>query len=205
MESGRLFSLSLSDSYYIVYTMPTESIFDINKKLIQHYGKAVDADMPKLRVVWSTNQYEWRVNPAGFDIYSSEGLFLRTEFGPKEVEKYPMFPDHWVLEVLVPVVIPELPNVKYGYEPLWIFGAANSSREPVWKAIKLLIDAKLQHHRDMIAPRETKESLIAKEKAKDEKYKELIKDVLRNENTLGIKEGSAVVVPASISEVNSNG
>lgn len=187
--------------------MPTESIVDINLKLLNTYGKAVDADLPKLRVVWSTTQYETRTNPAGFDIYSEEGLFLRTEFGPKEVEKYPLFPDHWVLEVLTPVVNPELPNTRYGYEPLWVFGAGNSSKEPVWRAIKLLIDTKLQHHRDMVAEKETKESLIAKEKAKDAKYTELIKDVLRDQNTLGIKEGSAVPVTVTLTdgEVKSNG
>lgn len=175
----------------------SESVEQINVLLVENYGKDVTTSLPRLRVVWTSSQYEIRDNPDGFDIYSDGGIFLRTEFGPHEVEKYPLYQDHWVLEVLVPSE-ENIDGKKYSYEPFWIFGAANSSPQPLWRAIKLLVDAKLETHREFERKKITEQDLRDEDNKKKLKEKETMKMMLQDESpelATALHYGQAVTVP----------
>jgi len=175
-------------------------IDELNRQLVNHYGKDVHSDKARLRIVWSTKQYEWKVNEAGFDIFDETGtIFLRTEFGPHEVEKYPLYPDKWVLEVLVPNTSTEIVGVTYSYEPLWIFGAANSNPDPIWRAVKLLVDSKLAHHRSLTEEKKNEKDHLAEEEAAKKKEAARDLDRIREDSeplVLDMVNGSAVTVPA---------
>lgn len=177
-----------------------EGITVINKRLVELYGMDISVSMPNYRIVWSSSQYEWRTNePIGFDIYSEEGLFLRTEHGPKYVEKYNEHPDMWILEVLIPkeginlslLVEPQ----RYSYEPLWIFGAGNSSPQPIWKAVNFLVRA---HKFKENVKKKTDKDLLAEDLVKLAKEKEECKMYLQNENpplASSLHSGESIIVP----------
>lgn len=182
--------------------MEIEGVEVINKRLIDLYGLDVSVSKPNYRISWTSSQYETRTNPDGFDIYSDEGLFLRTEFGALEVEKYPLYPDLWVLEALVPknqsVESILVEPIKYSYEPLWIFGAGNSNPQPVWKAVNFLVHA---HKFKTAVEKKTDNDLLLEDMYKLAKEKEECKMYLQNENPLipsMLKDGSAVVVPGKV-------
>lgn len=119
----------------------SEGVKVINDKLIEYYGNDPIYSKPYYRIVWSTSQREKRKGT--FKVETESGIYLRTETCVKDVEKYPFFEDMWVLEILMfNVSNPELVE-KFSYEPLWIFGSGNSERQPIWRAVKLLITAKL--------------------------------------------------------------
>lgn len=187
----------------------TENIRFINKKLETIYGKDVSVSQPRFRVVWSTDQYEIRDNPAGFDIYSESGsIFLRTEFGPHEVEKYALHQDMWVLEELSDAAAGMgILKVKWSYEPRWFFGLGTSNATPIWRAVDLLV-------KSIILARETKldspTTVLDNEEAKKAKEKILFKDILADASPYipgCIHDGSAVVVPNKqfTEEVKTNG
>lgn len=183
-------------------------IYDINKKLIEKYGRDQVQNLPKFRVVWSSSQYEKRYGE--YEIFSDAGIYLRTDKGVEEVPKYlPEYPDMWVLEELRPTAgNPYLEMVvKFSYEPIWIFGAANSDRQPIWRAVDLLVRNRL--HGDPNNERLSPAALAKLEEEKLEKEKQNVRDMLRDQTphlAFGLKHGNAVVVPenynAPISEGN---
>ena len=176
---------------------PSEGIEAINNRIIEVYGKDVALSIPNYRIVWSTSQYEWRTNQLGFDIYGENDIFLRTEYGPKEVEKYPLHLDMWVLEVLQPKGNNEsllVDPVKYSYEPLFIFGAGNSNPQPFWKAVNFLVHA---HKFKTAVEKKTDNDLLIEDMVKLAKEKEECKMYLSNENpplATALHDGSAVTV-----------
>jgi len=180
-----------------------EDINVINRRLIEFYGKDVSTSLPRFRIVWSSSQYEKRINSMGFDIYSESGIFLRTEFGTHEVEKYQNNPDMWVLEQLVLAVGQEMLTENYSYEPRWFFGASGSSPNPVWRAVKLLVDT-------IIFCREKREIINSSsadelERQRLAKEKELFKDMIQDESPYlpgAIKAGYAIVVPENYKREN---
>lgn len=182
---------------------PTEGIDVINARLKEQYGLDVALSLPNYRIVWSSDQYEWRNNdPDGFVIYDETGsIYLRTEYGPKEVEKYPLHPDKWVLEALVPKIGPNLSLLvgteKYSYETLWIFGAGTSNPVPMWKGINFLVHAH-KFKENFKERMKTDKDLLAEDMVKLAKEKEECLRFLQNENPLIpslLKSGEAVVVP----------
>lgn len=181
---------------------PIEGVDKINERLVELYGKDIAVSMPHYRIVWSTSQYEWINNKDGFDIYGDGDIFLRTEYGPREAEKYPLHPDMWVLEVLQPknTAVESLlvEPIKYSYEPLWIFGAGNSSPQPMWIAVKFLVHA--HKFRDEVREKKTENDLILEDLEKLAKEKEACKIYLQNENPILpslLKSGEAVTVPSN--------
>jgi hypothetical protein len=180
---------------------PIEGVDAINKRLVDLYGKDVAVSLPNYRIVWSSSQYEWRNNdPEGFEIYSDQGIYLRTEYGSKEVEKYPIHPDMWVLEVLRVkdriteslLVDPE----RFSYEPIWVFGAGTSNPQPMWKGVDYLVRA---HKFKENVVKKTDEDLLLEDLEKLAKEKEECLRWLQNENPVisaQIRAGEAVFTPS---------
>lgn len=193
----------------------SDSIYDINKKLLLHYGRDTVLNLPCVRVVWTTEQYEWRDNKDGFDIFDESGsIFLRTEYGPHYCDKYPNNPDMWVLESLVPNVNRVNGDLKsaYTYEPLWIFGVANSDRTPIWRAVKLLVDAWKRVLTQQVDAAKTESDLVSAEEVRMAKEKSLIKDILQDNTpdlVYDLVHGHAVTVgdinKTTTEEVTTNG
>lgn len=79
-------------------------------------------DQPTWRVVWSTDQKEMRKGTFNY-FDPSDGRFLRTEVGIREVPKYDWIKDKYVLERIMPV--PEINRdeltTKLSYEPVFVF------------------------------------------------------------------------------------
>lgn len=179
---------------------PIEGVEKINSRLVELYGKDISIDKPNYKVVWTSSQYETRINPEGFDIFTDSGMFLRTEYGPKEVEKYPLHPDMWVLEVLQPKNMISgsflVDPIKYSYEPLFIFGAGNSNPQPIWKAVNFLVHA--HKFKTAVIEKKTHKDLLIEDMEKLAKEKEECKMFLQNENPIiptMLKSGEAIVVP----------
>ena len=184
----------------------SDNVFDINRKLLDKYGRDTVLNQPRFRVVWSTSQIEKRYGE--FEIFSEGGIFLRTERGVSEVRKYEEYPDMWVLEQLQPTAgNPYLEHiVKFSYEPLWVFGAANSNRDPIWKAVDLLVRNRL--HGDPNKINMSPADLERQEEEKLRKEKEHIKEVLQDDVTdlaFSLKHGLAVTVPGVTNAPEVNG
>ena len=175
----------------------SSDIFDINRKLLEKYGRDTVLNQPRFRVVWSTTQIEKRYGE--FEIFSESGdIFLRTEKGVSEVRKYEEYPDMWVLEQLQDTAgNPYLEHiVKFSYEPLWVFGAANSNRDPIWKAVDLLVRNRL--HGDPNKVNMSPADLERQEEDNLRKEKERIKFILQDDVpdlAFALKHGLAVTVP----------
>jgi len=158
--------------------MHSEQIGILNKKLKDMYGLDISVSKPRFRIVWSSCEYEVRVNFDGFDIYNDEGIFLRTEFGSKEVEKYPLHQDMWVLEELVDSIgQPGLIQNKWSYEPKWFFGQGGSNPIPIWRAVDLLCKAVI-FAKDK--PLDSYQTMIDNEEVKMAKEKILFKEILKD-------------------------
>lgn len=111
-----------------------ENLEVINKRLLDNYGRGV-AELPSYRVVWSSNEREVRTN-----------VFLGTKM---ETEKYPMFPDCWILEHPQPNLLNEELDVRVSYEPLWVFAP---ELDADWEAIEKII----YFHIHRVAPKSAK-------------------------------------------------
>ena len=178
----------------------SEEIALMNQRLKDSYGTDVATGLPNYRLVWSSDQYEYRNNdPAGFEIYGDNGIWLRTEYGPHKVEKYPLYSDMWVLETLLEkseINKHYLPDwEKFSYEPLWIFGAGNSYPKPVWSAVNFLAHG---HKFKLAYEARSDKDVLRDEAVKLAREKEECKTYLRNENPLlaaQLHAGEAVVVP----------
>lgn len=197
MESPAIINQRLKDTYgcgVTIYNRP----FELSNN--SSIGTDSGIDKPKFRLIWSTNQTEVRYGE--YEIYSESGdIFLRKESKVEEVEKYPLWPDKWILEQLMstegnPYL--EKAGHKYSYEPRWVFGNANSDPIPVWKYVKLLCDQCLLMNRVVKSPSDIEEEEL-QAKAKE---KELFKEMLQDEspylagmlhNADGIKSSGVVV------------
>lgn len=187
----------------------SESIYDLNRQLINEYGRDISNNLPKFRIVWTSTQKEKRYEE--FAVFDESGNhYLRTETGVHEVDKYgPTQQDMWVLERLLPTAgNPYLEMVtKYSYEPVWIFGIGKSDRNPVWRAVKLLCNNALNGgdpNRVNKSPRD----LEREEEQRMAKEKELFKTILQDDSPYlagCIRDGQAVVVPHNYEKRDSNG
>src|SRR3989304_674369 len=114
--------------------IPIENIDTINKRIKDHYGST--NDLPKFRIVFSTDQYEKRLTN-----YTDEGLELLYP----EVRLLPKYkqwkPDRYVLEKLTEVNNSGVTVDKLSYEPIWFFEDNNNlPLRPAWIAAKMIID-----------------------------------------------------------------
>jgi hypothetical protein len=106
-----------------------ESVEEINRRLVDRFGKDVALNNPNYRVVNTAGLTEHRLGT--FTDLDSNGNFIREVREVREVEKYPYYENSWVLERLSPnLVNPEL-IAKVSYEPIWVFGEANSDPTPI--------------------------------------------------------------------------
>jgi hypothetical protein len=175
----------------------SESVAEINKLLVDYYGLDISLNIPKFRIVWSSSQREKRYGV--FEVYDSTGtIFLRTEQGIEDVEKYPIWSDLWVLERLFPTNgNPYLELVtKFSYEPVWVFGAGNSDKQPIWRAVRLLCENSLRGDPNRV--NKSPSDLIREEEEKLEKEKKLMKEMLSEDVTplaFSLKHGCSIVVP----------
>jgi hypothetical protein len=167
----------------------------MNERLRQDYGEFSPGN-PKFRLVWSTKQFECRYGE--YNIFSPSGdIFLREEKGIFFVPKYPTWPDMWVLEKLMDTKgNPYLESIcRFSYEPVWVFGAGNSERIPIWRAVQLLVRNNLfgDPNRMNRSPKDLQEEEDKKLELEKKKMKEIL-----SEDTSGLavplRIGSAVSV-----------
>lgn len=170
-----------------------ESVDIINRRLLDYYGRFESTDLPRYRVVWSTDQFEKR-----WTQHTREG-FLLPQPVVKELPKYRQWAnDKWILEKCAP--IPEFVETDlvepYSFEPLWVF-EYNSGRPmfPKWEAIELIIS---EVHTAMGQPKGFKKYSNPDDQEAEEKRIQKIKDELFGNETditdaLRMKEG--IVVP----------
>lgn len=175
-----------------------ESIEDINKRLVERFGKSVSLDNPKYRVINTAGLTELRYGT--FEDYAGD-TYLRTVTEVREVPKYPFYENHWVLEALQGNDNNTELVTKISYEPIWVFGAANSDPNPIWKAVELLV------HTHLFARSKntlTLKDIDAAELRQYIKEKALFKDILQNDSPYiagAIHDGAAVVVPHNYKKV----
>jgi hypothetical protein len=166
---------------------------EINRKLEDAYGRDVSLNLPTYRIVWSTSQFEKRLGT--FEDYTEGGIYLRTVTEIREVHKYPLYPDFWVLEVLTGNNgNPELP-AKFSYEPVWVFGSnGKGSRQPLWEPVEILVKA----HKFIERKKLTQKDADEQEEIRFQKEKAKFKEMLQNESPWVpglLHDGEAIVVP----------
>jgi len=120
-----------------------ETLPAINKRLIDHFGIETDSTDAIWRVVWSEDQFEWRLGE--YTDITPEGIYLRTVKEVRHVPKYRQWITRkYVLERLV--IVPDtnnddLPATKKSYEPIWVFEDKNGNAlPPKFEACKFIID-----------------------------------------------------------------
>ncbi len=120
--------------------MDQKDIDRINVTLLDHYGRL--ENLQTWRIVWSTDQREWRYGT--YEDFTTEGIFIREVTERREVPKYAQWaPDKWVLERLIVVPVdssPDHPQIDtaLSYEPLWTF---QDDLPPEWVAVKFIVDS----------------------------------------------------------------
>ncbi len=101
-----------------------EPIEDINKKLIDYFGRHEDG-RPNFRVVYSDDQFEVRMSD-----YTDDGFQLLRP----EARKFPKYrqwvPNRYILERLIPVMGETDLLEKTSYEPAWVFQDRNRNYLP---------------------------------------------------------------------------
>jgi len=184
----------------------SESVEEINKLLIDNYGMDISVNLPKFRIVWTTSQFEKRFEK--YQVYTPGGIFLREEQGVFEVPKYANdMKDKWVLEKLMSTNgNPYLQQVaKFSFEPIWLFGAGNSSRQPIWRAVQLLVRNNLYGDPNRII--KSLSDLEREEREVEEKEKVKMKEMISDDTSgLGwaLKHGSAVSINGLKKELKGN-
>lgn len=115
-------------------------VIEINKKLVDYYGIETESSNPIWRVVWSSEEMEYRESthtPGGMEL-----LFPQVQYLPK-YKHYIV--DRWILERLV--LIPEwqqkeLAGNQKSYEPIWVFqnGYDGTYLPAKWEVAQFVID-----------------------------------------------------------------
>lgn len=168
---------------------------EINEKLLNHFGKDL-YNNPNYRIVWSSNQLEKRFG--NYEDYSESGdIFLREVKEVREVKKYPLFEDFWILEFITPNIANDELKSKLSYEPLWVFRDRFGNRlEPQWWAIELII----QSHRATERVKRNQNDLDSAEEAKIALEKLLFKTMLQNDSPIiptMVSAGAGIFVPSN--------
>ena len=111
-----------------------------NRVLTVRFGLLKDG-MSLFRLIWTTDQTE--VLKGEHDIITESGVWLRREYGPRRVLKYPLIPDRYALEMFT-VAPPELPEFPYTYEGVYFFQDKDGNYlEPIELAICYVARRKL--------------------------------------------------------------
>lgn len=111
-----------------------EEVRIINERLLERYGRDVNCDKAKFRLVYTDDQVETRYGE--FDVYTGN-IFLRQEKGVREIEKYRGYPPGtWMVERLMPNHHRDVMDGDYVYEPIY-----NFTLFPIWKACEFLIQS----------------------------------------------------------------
>lgn len=168
-------------------------IDNINRRLADNYGLDIGSNNPKFRIVWSTAQREVRFGT--YTDLSDSGTFLREVTEARNVEKYPFNPDAWVLERLQGNDNNKELVARISYEPIWIYGAANSDPNPDWEHTIRLVHANL-----FIEKRKTltESDLKDIEDKKFLKEKQLFKIMIQNDSEYlvgALVSGAAISLP----------
>lgn len=175
-----------------------EPIEEINKKLIDYFGKT-DAGNAIWRVVWSDDQREKKLSK-----FTPEGLEL---LFPQvmELKKYPYMREKWVLErlVIVPVQqMHELPVAPVSYEPMWQFCDPNTGEyaAPTIAAAKFIVDTVYAAQgKTSLGPKYKDESSGSLEERRA-RVKQLEEELFGDESGLEGKThltGEGIVVPST--------
>ena len=169
-------------------TQLTEA-YVINNRLEEFYGKHTVANKARFRVVWSTEQIEKRRGT--FNVFHGD-IFLREETGIREVEKYPFFPNCWVVERLHGNVYPDVLDGEYIYEPLFTFPEGLPLN---WRAVDLVVKHALKLvtiDKDEDIPRTEKEAVHRYDK-QIEKEKQNTRDMLDTTSLeTALNDGNAI-------------
>jgi len=155
-----------------------ESIFILNKRLEDRFGRFHTTISPLWRLSWSNTQYEKR-HGTYRDFVPGTNILLREVSEVREVKKYPYIENRWILERLVEV--PEINQneltTRLSYECIWAFKLA---QHPTWNAIEFLVDVcsdgmhehkvpnKGPNHEEAIEERKKRIQLIQEELFGDE-------------------------------------
>lgn len=192
----------------------TETIEDLNKRLIEHFGIDTLSSKPIWRIVWSEDQYEWRFGT--YDDITPAGLYLRTVTETRYVPKYRQWiQKKYVLERLV--IVPEvnkddLPSEKMSYEPIWVFEDKNGNYlPPKWEPAKWIIDCiyavqygdhSLKRYKDPKLGSSPEEALAIKNKEIDQLTEELFGE---QSGLMGTTyTGGSVIVPRNYEKRGDN-
>lgn len=168
-----------------------ESVEEMNQRLIDRYGKDVSLNNPNYRLINTAGLTEHRRGI--FRDYDENGNFIREVTEVREVEKYPFYPDSWVLETLAPNLANEELLTRVSYEPVWVFGQAGSVSYPIWRAVELLVNSHKFVQRVIKSPQDLKDEEVAA----FEKERELCKQIIKNESPYiagMLADGHAVTV-----------
>lgn len=109
-----------------------EKLEVINQRLLDNYGRGV-SELPNYRVVWSSSEREIRT---GVFTKMLGDIYLGSEMATREVDKYPMFPECWILEYVMPNLTNMELHSKTSYEPIWVFAP---ELDADWEAIEKII------------------------------------------------------------------
>jgi hypothetical protein len=178
--------------------MSKEIVEQVNRNLLENYGRFDTTDKPVWRVVWSEDQLEKR-----WMTHTREGFpLLQPEV--REVPKYRQWiQEKYVLERIV--AIPEFVEnelvEQISYEPVWVFeDKAGKPLPPIWSAVHLIVEQVYKQaakatgvkYKDpeIIDPKMTKEDQLERI---DNLVKEMFGDETDTGDALAYKEG--VVVP----------
>ena len=163
----------------------------INQQLIDHFGIHTSTGQAMWRVVWSEDQYEYRLMDT-----TDEGLIL-IHPEVRLVPKYRQWiPEKWVLERLV--VVPdlnskELAGLKLSFEPMFPFEDKNGNGIPAnFEACKFVID--------LVYASQGKKSMrrYLEEEGAEERVKKLQEELFGNDTDVSdaLTYGSGIVVPS---------
>jgi len=182
-------------------------IREINRNLVEHFGKDF-LDRPVYRVVWSDDLVEKRFGTFR-DYVSGTNILLREVTEVREVRKYSYLEPQYVLEKLfinqhnTEILESDTFNPQHcTYEPVWCFGHDSShkygkkARQPVWRAIQLLITM-------LLNPKKlTSSEMNDAEKAQAFKDEQVLMDLLNTHIKSdamhsAIQDGDAVIVSSN--------
>lgn len=114
--------------------------YEINRRLINIYGRAVDRDLPHFRIVRSETQIEKRKSQV-----TDEGIMLPFGSVIREIPKYPWLPECWVLETYCPSInemLRDAVDAPYSYEPILPMISPENQPLPLsWRAIEFAVNS----------------------------------------------------------------
>lgn len=146
----------------------------VNKRLLDNYGRGV-AEKPLYRIVWSTSQIERRYGT--FIKETEAGIFLGYETCERDVPKYQLFRDMWVLEWVQPNIGNNELRADVTYEPLYVFRDRDNNPLPYdWEIIEVIV----KYHQMRVVGK-TQAMIDSEEQEKKRLESEAIYDELKQE------------------------